>query len=71
VELREWWEDVLVESVKVQHSLEHMEDLMQAFYLQQGIYVPVRDKETRGAPEFGAGGLDGSGAQKHFLYIYF
>jgi len=50
-ELRGWQEDFLAESVKVWHSLEWMEDLMWAFYLQQGIYVPVRGKETRGVQE--------------------
>ena len=48
VELRRWQEDFLAESVKVRRSLEQMEDLMQAFYLQQGIYVPVKGKETGG-----------------------
>ena len=51
MKLREWWEDVLAEFMKVYCSLKCMKDLMQAFYLQQGIYVLVRDKETRGAQE--------------------
>ena len=47
-ELREWWEDVLAESIKVWHCLGHMEDLMHAFYLQQGIYLLSGDGESRG-----------------------
>jgi hypothetical protein len=43
--------NVLVESVEVWHCLECMEDLMHAFYYQQGIYLLSGTGESEGVQE--------------------